>query len=203
MTLNTSAESLLRYARAQIADSVRVHDAVGRVGARAHDTSGADSSAIPEWWPYLTSSATEGSAAAAAHWAAELTGRFYQDRLSLPAFALTENAPQVTAIANDYGFDEVFARPLSGIIQAGDAAIGISTSGNSQNVVRGLEAARKKRALTVGFTGATGGALVNVCDVLITVPSEDTPRIQEGHELCGHVLCALVERLLFGDENGD
>ena len=143
-----------------------------------------------------------GSAADAQHWAAELSGRFYHDRPSLPAFALTANSSQVTAIGNDYGFEEIFARPLSGMIQSGDVAVGISTSGNSTNVVRGLEVAREKRALTVGFTGRQGGHMTVLCDYLIAIPSEDTPRIQEGQELCGHVLCALVERLLFGECNG-
>lgn len=143
-----------------------------------------------------------GSAADAQHWAAELSGRFYFDRPSLPAFALTGNSSQVTAIGNDYGFDEVFARPLSGMIQQGDVAVGISTSGNSTNVVKALVVAREKGALTVGFTGGDGGQIAGVCDVLIAIPSEDTPRIQEGHALCGHVLCALVERLLFGTGDG-
>ncbi len=143
-----------------------------------------------------------GSAADAQHRAAELLGRFYIDRPSLPAFALTGNSSQVTAIGNDYGFDEVFARPLSGMIQPGDIAVGISTSGDSPNVVRGLEVAQNNGALTVGFTGKDGGLMVSICDVLIAIPSNDTPRIQEGHELCGHVLCALVERMMSGEEDG-
>ena len=141
-----------------------------------------------------------GSAADAQHWAAELSGRFYLDRPALPAFALTANSSQVTAIGNDYGYAEIFARPLEGMIQAGDVAVGISTSGNSENVVRGLEVAHERGAFTVGFTGEGGGRMAEVCDALVAIPSADTPRIQEGHALCGHLLCALVERILFGDE---
>jgi len=109
---------------------------------------------------------------------------------------------QVTAIGNDYGFEEVCARPLSGMIQPGDVAIGISTSGNSENVVRGLETARENSALAVGFTGKGEGRIAGVCDVVISILSEDTPRIQEGHELCWHVLCRLVERIMFGKDDG-
>ncbi|NNF57903.1 MAG: SIS domain-containing protein [Rhodothermaceae bacterium] len=142
-----------------------------------------------------------GSAADAQHWAAELSGRFYLDRPALPAFALTANSSQVTAIGNDYGYAEIFARPLAGIVQPGDVTVGLSTSGNSENVVRGLEVAREHGALTVGFTGEGGGQMAAVCDALIAMPSTDTPRIQEGHALCGHLLCALVERALFGDKD--
>lgn len=145
-----------------------------------------------------------GSAADAQHWAAELSGRFYRERASLPAFALTTNTSQLTALANDYGYDAVFARPLAGMIQPGDMAVGISTSGTSANILRGLEAARERSAATVGFTGGDGGAMPERCDVLITIPADDVARIQEGHVLCGHLVCAAVERLLFGeDEPGD
>jgi D-sedoheptulose 7-phosphate isomerase len=143
-----------------------------------------------------------GSAADAQHWAAELSGRFYFDRPALPAFALTTNTSQLSAIANDYGYDETFARPVRGMVTAGDVVLGISTSGRSPNVVRGLAAAREKGALTVGFTGEKEGDMAAVCDVLVQVPSSDTPRVQEGHALCGHVLCALVERLVFGRDGG-
>lgn len=139
-----------------------------------------------------------GSAADAQHWAAELSGRFYQVRPSLPAVALTTNASQLTALANDFGFDEVFARPLAGMARPGDMAVGISTSGRSANVVRGLEAARARGAVTVGFTGPGGGAMAACCDYLVSIPATDVARIQEGHELCGHVVCAVVERVLFG-----
>ena len=104
----------------------------------------------------------------------------------------------LTKLANDYGYDEVFARPLSGILQSGDMVVGISTSGRSPNVVRGLEAARERGAVTVGFTGASGGDMTDPCEYLIRIPSNDVARIQEGHGLCGHLVCAAVERMLFG-----
>lgn len=139
-----------------------------------------------------------GSAADAQHWAAELSGRFYLERRSLPAVALTTNTSGLTAIANDYGYDEVFARPLGGIARAGDVAVGISTSGRSRNVLRALDVARARGLTTVGFTGGEGGAMAKHCDHLFGIPATDVARIQEGHALCGHLLCALVERLLFG-----
>ena len=143
-----------------------------------------------------------GSAADAQHWAAELSGRFYMKRPSLPAVALTTNASQITAIANDYGYDQVFSRPLSGIGKPGDMAVGISTSGRSTNVVQALKTAREIGMATVGFTGASGAEMAHFCDHLFQIRSNDVARIQEGHELCGHLLCGAVERLLFGDESG-
>ncbi|HEY0021103.1 MAG TPA: D-sedoheptulose 7-phosphate isomerase [Longimicrobium sp.] len=140
-----------------------------------------------------------GSAADAQHWAAELSGRFYLDRPGLPAFALTTNTSEITAIGNDFGYELTFARPLSGMAREGDMAVGISTSGNSPNVVRALEAVRGRGVVTVGFTGAGGGAMAELCDICVRAPSTETPRIQEVHELCGHVVCGLVERLVFPD----
>ena len=141
-----------------------------------------------------------GSAADAQHWAAELSGRFYLDRASLPAFALTTNASQVTAIANDYSYDEIFARPLSGLLNDGDAIVAISTSGNSENIVRALHLTRKWDVTGIGFTGKRGGRMKAFCDYCICIPSNDVARIQEAHELCGHIICGLVERELFGNE---
>ncbi|MEM1116499.1 MAG: SIS domain-containing protein [Bacteroidota bacterium] len=140
-----------------------------------------------------------GSAADAQHWAAELSGRFYLDRPSLSAQALTANTSALTAIGNDYGFAEVFARPLSGAGQRGDVAIGISTSGTSTNVLRAFEVARERGLVTVGFCGAHTEAFDALCDHVISIPSSDTPRIQEGHELAAHLVFAAVERMLFGD----
>lgn len=201
MTPNATTDSLLSFAHAQIADSVHVHEAVAELAPLLTDLA---EQIAERFWSggraYFFGNG--GSAADAQHWAAEFSGRFYLDRPSLPAFALTGNSSQVTAIGNDYGFEEVFARPLSGLIQPGDVAIGISTSGNSANVVRGLEVAREKGALSVGFTGKGEGRMTGICDVVISIPSEDTPRIQEGHELCGHVLCALVERIMFSKDDG-
>lgn len=138
-----------------------------------------------------------GSAADAQHWAAELSGRFYQDRRPFPAHALTTNTSQLTAIGNDYGYEETFARPIRGMARPGDLAVGISTSGHSANVVRALEAAREMGVATMGFAGRDGGAMAALCDRLICIPVEDTARIQEGHELAAHVWLAVAERALF------
>jgi D-sedoheptulose 7-phosphate isomerase len=138
-----------------------------------------------------------GSAADAAHTAAEFVGRYARERAALPAVALGENVSSVTAISNDYAFEHVFARQVEGLGAAGDVAVGISTSGGSANVVAGLEAARAKGMVTVGLTGADGGAVAGTCDHCVRVPAEDTPRIQEGHILVLHVLCELVEAELF------
>lgn len=140
-----------------------------------------------------------GSAADAQHWAAELSGGFYRRRPALPAAALTANSSQVTAIANDLGFEEVFARPVHAMGRPGDVAVGISTSGRSPNVIMALEAARSRGMMTVGFTGRDGGAMAPICDLLIRIPSDDVARIQEGHELCAHAVCAVIEHLQFPD----
>jgi len=141
-----------------------------------------------------------GSAADAQHIAAELAGKYYMDRKPLPAEALTVNTSTLTAIGNDYGFEQVFARQLEGLGNPGDIAIGISTSGNSPNVIEGIRAAKRKGMITIGLTGADGGQLKNEVDYCICVPSQDTPRIQEVHILIGHIWCELIERALFGDE---
>lgn len=139
-----------------------------------------------------------GSASDAQHIAAELVGRYYFDRRALPAEALTVNASSLTAISNDYSFDHVFARQVEALGNAGDVAVGISTSGNSPNIVEGLRAARQVGMLTVALTGAGGGRLKDEADYCVAVPSTDTPRIQEAHGLIGHVWCEMVERALFG-----
>lgn len=139
-----------------------------------------------------------GSAADAQHLAAELSGRFLKERRSLPGLALTTNTSVLTAIGNDYSFDEVFARQVEGIGSTGDLAFGISTSGNSGNVLRAFEAARAKGLVTVGLTGRTGGKMANAIEICICIPSDQTPRIQEGHILTGHILCELMEEELFG-----
>jgi D-sedoheptulose 7-phosphate isomerase len=141
-----------------------------------------------------------GSAADAQHIAAELSGRYYFDRPSLPAKALTVNTSSLTAIANDYSFGDVFARQLNGMGKEGDVAVGISTSGSSENVVAGIGAANDIGLHTVGFTGQDGGELCERVDLCLNVPSTDTPRIQEGHITAGHVVCEIVESELFGDE---
>jgi D-sedoheptulose 7-phosphate isomerase len=141
-----------------------------------------------------------GSAADAQHIAAELAGKYYMDRTPLPAEALTVNTSTLTAIGNDYGFEQIFARQVEALGTPGDIAIGISTSGNSPNVIEGIRVAKKKGMITIGLTGAEGGQLKNEVDYCICVPSKDTPRIQEAHILIGHIWCELIERALFGDE---
>ncbi|HLA59922.1 MAG TPA: D-sedoheptulose 7-phosphate isomerase [Puia sp.] len=138
-----------------------------------------------------------GSAADAQHLAAEFSGRFYTDRLALPAEALHCNTSYLTAVANDYSFDEVYARLIRGIAQPGDVLVGLSTSGNSGNIIKAFEAARQKKVITIGFTGETGGKLKPLSDFLFNIPSTDTPRIQEAHILLGHIVCELVEKDFF------
>lgn len=138
-----------------------------------------------------------GSAADAQHFAGELVSRFYFDRPGLPAFALTTDTSVLTAIGNDYGYDWVFARQVEACAQAGDVVIGISTSGNSPNVLRGLEAATRQGAITLGLTGQSGGQMRNLCDLCLCVPATSTPRIQEAHLLIEHTICAEVEARLF------
>lgn len=134
-----------------------------------------------------------GSAADAQHWAAELIGRFKIERQSLPAIALTTDTSIITSLGNDYGFDYIFARQCESLVHKGDIVIGISTSGKSQNVLKGIATARKKGARIVGLTGLTGTDMQNLVDVLLIVPSKSTPRIQEGHRIIMHVICEVVE----------
>jgi D-sedoheptulose 7-phosphate isomerase len=138
-----------------------------------------------------------GSAADAQHLAAELVGRFGPERAPLAAISLSTDTSILTAVGNDYGYDKVFARQIEALGQPGDAAVGISTSGNSPSVLLALDAARSKGLFTVGFTGETGGQMVDRAEVLFRVPSRQTPRIQETHILLGHIICELVDRELF------
>jgi D-sedoheptulose 7-phosphate isomerase len=138
-----------------------------------------------------------GSAADAQHLAAEFSGRFYKDRKALPAEALHCNTSYLTAVANDYSYDVIYARLIEGIGNSGDVLIGLSTSGNSANIVRAFETARSKNIITVGFTGQGGGVMRGLSDFLINVPSTDTPRIQESHIMVGHIICQLVEEGYF------
>lgn len=139
-----------------------------------------------------------GSAADAQHLAAEFSGRFYTDRKALPAEALHCNTSYLTAVGNDYSFDLIYSRLIDGIGQAGDVLIGLSTSGNSKNIIKAFETAKEKSIHTIGFTGKSGGQLKAVSDILINIPSTDTPRIQESHILAGHIVCQLVEEKIFG-----
>ncbi|MBK7633401.1 MAG: D-sedoheptulose 7-phosphate isomerase [Saprospiraceae bacterium] len=138
-----------------------------------------------------------GSAADAQHLAAEFSGRFYKDRKALPAEALHVNTSYLTAVANDYSFDVVYSRLLEGIGQDGDILGGLSTSGNSKNIINAFITARAKGITTIGFTGNSGGNLKEYSDILINVPSNDTPRIQESHIMIGHIICQLVEENIF------
>jgi D-sedoheptulose 7-phosphate isomerase len=138
-----------------------------------------------------------GSAADAQHLAAEFTGRFYKDRKPLYAEALHVNTSFLTAVGNDYSYDEVFSRLVEAKGRKGDLLIGLSTSGNSKNVIRALEKGRDLGIITVGFTGETGGGMKEFCQYLLAVPSTDTPRIQESHILLGHIFCEAVEKELF------
>ena len=138
-----------------------------------------------------------GSAADAQHLAAEFSGRFYTDRKDLPAEALHCNPSYLTAVANDYSYDVVYSRIIEGIGQEGDVLIGLSTSGNSKNILKAFEKGREKKMFTIGFTGENGGAMRSCSDYLINIPSADTPRIQESHILAGHIICQLVEEKYF------
>jgi len=144
-----------------------------------------------------------GSAADAQHIAAELVGRYGFDRPSIPSLALTTDTSNLTAIGNDYGYDQVFSRQLEGMGQSGDIFIGISTSGNSTNIVKAFESAKKKGIKTVALVGRDGGLMAKMADMAIIVPSDSTPRIQESHILIGHILCDIIEKEIFAEGVGN
>jgi D-sedoheptulose 7-phosphate isomerase len=139
-----------------------------------------------------------GSAADAQHIAAEFVGKFYMERESLPALAFHTNTSVVTATANDFGYDLIFERQVASFAEKGDIAIGISTSGNSPNVVKGLLKAKEVEAIAIGFTGQKESKVSEIADICLKIASTDTPRIQEGHITAGHIICYLVEKELFG-----
>jgi D-sedoheptulose 7-phosphate isomerase len=139
-----------------------------------------------------------GSAADAQHIAAEFVGKFYQDRESLPSLAFHTNTSSLTATANDFGYDFIFERQVSAFVEPNDIVIGISTSGNSVNVIKGLKKANLKGAITIGMTGKEENQIEKIVDYCIKIPSTDTPRIQEGHITVGHIICYLVEKDIFG-----
>lgn len=134
-----------------------------------------------------------GSAADSQHLAAEFVGRFHNERRSLPAMALTTDTSILTAVGNDYTFDYIFARQVESLVHKGDVVFGISTSGNSRNVIRAVETAREKGAVTVGFLGKDGGQLRKLCDISLVIPSETTARIQEAHITIGHIICSQLD----------
>ncbi len=138
-----------------------------------------------------------GSAADAQHWAGELVSRFYYDRPGLAAVALTTDSSILTAIGNDYGYDYTFARQVEALGQAGDVLVAISTSGRSRNILRAMDVAEERGIAVIGFTGQSGGDMAGRCAVCFQVPSSETPRIQEGHEFLGHLLCGLIESRMF------
>lgn len=141
-----------------------------------------------------------GSAADAQHIAAELIGRFERERRPLPAIALPADTSSVTAIANDYGYEFTFARQVEALAQEGDVVIGISTSGDSPNVLEAVKAAQEKGIKTIGLSGRGGGKLRELAELCITVPSDSIPRIQETHITIGHIVCSLIDREMFGDD---
>ena len=143
-----------------------------------------------------------GSAADAQHWAGELVSRFYYDRPGLAAIALTTDSSILTAIGNDYGYDYTFARQVEALGQSGDVLIAISTAGNSPNVLRAADAAHARGMQVIAFTGRSGGKLGAVADSCFRMPSDETPRIQEGHEFVGHLLCALIEAGMYPRDAG-
>lgn len=138
-----------------------------------------------------------GSAADAQHLAAELSGRFYYDRPPLNAEALHVNTSYLTAVANDYSYDVIYSRMLQASAKKGDVFVGISTSGNSTNILKAIEVAKEIGVKTIGMTGETGGKMAGVCDILLNVPSKCTPRIQESHIMIGHIICEIIEATIF------
>ena len=183
-------EVLARSASVQQATARSQAAAIGRAGALMLRAVRAGRKVI--WF------GNGGSATQSQHMAAEFVGRFLRERRSLPSISLTENMASVTAIGNDYAYERIFARQLEGLAQPGDVAVGLSTSGNSPNVLAGLRAARAARVATVGLTGASGGAMRSICDVCIMVPSTETARIQEAHLTIGHILCGLIDEAMSG-----
>jgi D-sedoheptulose 7-phosphate isomerase len=143
-----------------------------------------------------------GSAADAQHWAGELVSRFNFDRPGLAGIALTTDTSIITAIGNDYGYDYVFARQVEALGRKGDVLFAISTSGNSKNIVRAIHAARDSGIGVIGFTGQTGGAMAELCDICLNMPTTETPKVQEGHEFLGHLICGLIEREMFESPSG-
>lgn len=141
-----------------------------------------------------------GSAADAQHIAGELVSRFFFDRPALPALALTTDTSILTAIGNDYGYENLFSRQLEGNGKAGDLFLAISTSGNSPNILKAITLARSMKIHTIGLTGASGGMMTDLCDICLKIPSQQTPRIQEGHILVGHLMCAFIEQGIFGQK---
>ncbi len=188
----TSAETR-QFIRAALQDSARVQTALATDGLALIARAAERLSAALLGGHKLIWFGNGGSATQSQHMAAEFVGRFSKDRRSLASISLTENMASITAIANDYQYELIFARQLEGLSQPGDVVIGLSTSGSSPNVLAGLKKAKELGLATVGLTGGTGGAMRERCEICIVVPSKETARIQEAHLTIGHILCALVE----------
>lgn len=172
----------LEVIKALLAESAGLIDELGNMAAKTSRAGGT-----------LYFCGNGGSAADSQHLAAEFTGRFEKERDGLPAIALSVNTSSVTAIGNDYSFDEIFSRPLKALGKSGDMLIAISTSGNSANVLRAIEVAKERGMVTSGWTGGTGGKMADMCDINILVPSKRTARIQEAHILIGHIMCEYID----------
>ena len=191
-----SRKSSLANARAVLRETARLHtelppDQVERIAQAAEQMAKAIVGGRKIIW-----FGNGGSATQSQHMAGEFVGRFQRERRALPSISLTENMASVTAIGNDYAFEQIFSRQLEGLAQPGDVAIGLSTSGKSQNILEGLRKARALGLVTIGLTGGSGGEMPPACDLCICVPSAITARIQEVHLTIGHILCALVEDAL-------
>ncbi len=189
--------SLHTQIRAQLSESCRVkqnfsEELIARIGQFAERSVAALASGHK-----LVFFGNGGSAADAQHLAAELVVRLHTDRPGIPALALTTNTSILTAASNDYGFEHVFSRQIESLVSSGDVLVALSTSGNSKNVIRGVEAGKLRDAFCVAFTGETGGALAKLADILLNVPSTDAQRIQEAHITIGHIICGLIESLRF------
>jgi D-sedoheptulose 7-phosphate isomerase len=190
-----TASDTLQLVAERLRESIEVKQAIlanDELIELVHETAHACIRSL-EWGGKVILFGNGGSAADAQHIAAELVGRYLRNRRALAAIALTTNTSNLTAIGNDYSYEEVFSRQIEAIGNKGDIAIGISTSGNSKNVIRAVIAAKKRGITTVGMTGGNGGELRHETDLCICVPSEHTPRIQEAHILLGHTLCEIIE----------
>lgn len=144
-----------------------------------------------------------GSAADAQHFAGEIVGRFTMERKSLPAFSLCVDPSVMTCIGNDYGYEQVFARQIEGLGNKNDVFVGISTSGNSANIINAITVAKKIGMFVIGYLGKDGGKIKDLCDIALVVPSNSTPRIQEVHTLTTHILCEMIEKEMFGSKKND
>jgi len=189
-----------RYIRAQIADSAATKQAILENQELINTIMNVAKACVEVYrhGKKTLLAGNGGSAADAQHIAAELVGRYGFDRPSIPSLALTTDTSNLTAIGNDYGYDKVFSRQLEGMAQEGDLFIGISTSGNSQNIINAFESAKDRGVTTVALVGRDGGKMAAMADYAIIVPSNATPRIQETHILIGHILCDIIEKELFG-----